>query len=75
MITVTDDTNSTVNWKDMNPGRMRQLTVFVAPFSNIYHVNLKRPNKPFQIQIQILLTDFFLVISNDYFLVDVFANG
>ena len=35
----------TVNWKDMNPGRMWQFTVFVGPFFNIYCVNLKRPNK------------------------------
>ena len=34
----------------MNPGRMRQLTVFVGPFFNIYYVNLKRPNRRFKIQ-------------------------
>ena len=48
MIIVTNDTNCTVNQKDMNPGRMRQLTVSVGPFFNIYSVNLKRPNKQFK---------------------------
>ena len=39
----------------MNPGRMRQLTVFVGAFFNIYYVNLKRPNKRFKFKILVLV--------------------